>query len=68
MLYLRLPDEPSAEQVTYRIKDYDPPVPDGIFCREALAEYIHDVTTAHTPWEDWIVIQALIKKGALIPS
>ena len=69
MYYKRLPEIPPApEREAFQIRNYDPPVPSGTYCHEALAEYLTDTTMAHDAWEDWIVIQALIKKGALRPS
>ena len=69
MLFKRLPEiPPEPDKVTFQIRDYDPPVPSGTYCHEALAEYLTDTTMAHNSWEDWIIIQALIKKGALRPS
>ena len=52
-------------RTSYRIAKPNPKPSRRVYCREAGDETIRRHIRAGDEWDDWIVIQELIKKGAL---
>ena len=64
MLYLR---ETNAE-ISYKIAKREDKNNTQIYCKEYAEQSIRDLIRGQCVWEDSIVIDELIKKGALIPN
>ena len=69
MYFLRIsPTEVPISEKSFRIAHPEPEVTEGIYCWRRQQEFLENVIAARTEWEDWIIIKALIKKGALLPK